>query len=220
MRGEGGLTICVECLRLADARPNDGDQVHRRRDRAHAVINVTIRRPPVDGRDPECILDELLRPAELSDDLLRRLRRHVRVAPRVDRNLVASHVLVLEDGRALEQPRADGEECSAKILLREILQQVRRIRRRAVVIGDSPRVLGWALGDVRVARAATARPPAVLRRVSDCGSVVRARPGVRGRDVRDVDTRGRDFLDPLLHLGRVSWGCDIELGVIRRDGQT
>jgi hypothetical protein len=131
--------------------------------------------------------------------------------PRVDGNLVASHILLLKKVRVRDRTRADNEHGRLEVVLVKVLKEVRRVPRWAVIICQAPLAVVRACRDVRLTRAAAASPPAA-RGITGCSSVVACATNCRGRrsDVRDVDTGSLDLGNPLLNLGSVRIRNNIE----------
>lgn len=100
--GEGRLAGCatadnvpvgsVKGVALV-SRPHDRSETHLCGNSTHAVVDVTIGRAESVGSYTDDILDSLLGPTKLGDDLLVCKRRKSAVGPCVDGKLVAGHVL-------------------------------------------------------------------------------------------------------------------------------
>lgn len=127
--------------------------------------------------------------------------------------LVAGHVLLLEKGRVRDGTGADDKERGLEVHLVEILEKVRRVGSRAIVVGETPGELLGADSDIGVPNTSTARPPAV----AGVRSSLRVSPAStsHGRgNVGDRDARVLDILDPLLYDGRVGGGQLVESWVV------
>lgn len=97
----------------------------------------------------------------------------------------------------------------------KVRHQVRRVWRRAIVVGETPRVLCRASRDVTLARATAASPPA-SRCIRRCGSVIGTTTEVGRREARDVNPGVLDLLNPLLDLRGVQRRGLIERRVVLR----
>ena len=101
-----------------------------------------------DGSETHNSRHGLLCPAKRRHNLFVGLCRQESVLPRVDGNLVAGQVLVLEDLRARDGSRANDEEGRGEVVVVEVLEEARRVGRRSVIVRETPGVLRWALDDV------------------------------------------------------------------------
>jgi hypothetical protein len=79
------------------------------------------------------IVNNLLRPSQLSHNLLVRERRQARVRPSVDRELMAHHVLGLNHLGTGDGAGTDDEEGRFEVLLVEEVEEAGRVRRGSVV---------------------------------------------------------------------------------------
>ena len=103
-------TLSVKSGRRADTGPDRSLEAHGGGNGTHTVVDITERRTPERRGDTGHVLDDLLRPPELSDDLLIRQRGHSGMTPSVHRELVLAHELLLEKSRVGNSTRADNEE--------------------------------------------------------------------------------------------------------------
>ena len=133
--------------------------------------------------------------------------------PSMDANLMTSHVLLLQHRRVRDSTGADHEHSRLQVVLVEVLQEVGRVQRGTVVVGQTPCVLVGAGRDIRVADAATACPPAAALVGGELG-VGGASTGLGGLEVGNLDARVLHLLDPLLDLGRVRRGRLVERRVV------
>ena len=211
----GGPTSGVKRSGGANAGPDGSLETHGLRDRADTVVNIAVGRAPEGGGDTEHVLDDLLGPSELGDDLLVGERGHRRVAPSVDSNLMPSHVLLLEESRVGDGTRTNDEEGSLKVDGVEVLKQVTGVEGRTIVVSETPSHLIGALDDIVGISTSTTGPPASTA-VRNCLRVGRTSTSNGCGDVGDSNTRRGNLLDPLLDLGRVRWGGLVQGGVAGR----
>lgn len=181
-------------------------EAHSLGNRTDTVIDITVRGAPVGGSNTKNVLDDLLRPTELGDDLFVREGSHGVVTPGVNGNLVLRHVLVLEESGVRDRTRADDEERSLQVDGVEVVKKITGVQSGTVVVGETPGHLVWALFNVVIGLATTAGPPATGG-VGSSRSVRRAAAICSGgSEVGDINARSRDLLDPLLNLRRVRGG--------------
>ena len=199
----------------ANAGPDRSLEAHSLRDGTNTVVDITVRGAPEVGGDTQHILDDLLAPSELSDDLLVGEGSHRRVAPGVDSNLVLSHVLLLQESRVGDRTRTDDEERRLEVGVVEVGEKFASVESGTVVVSETPSHLVRALNDIIVVHASTARPPAAAG--------VRSRLGVRtaatgnGRsNVGDGNAGRVDLLDPLLNLGGANIGRLVQSRIVGR----
>lgn len=108
---------------------------------------------------------------------------------------MALQILGLRQIRVVVHPRADQEERRLELVGVEEVEQPRRILARAVVVRDAPRELVRALGDVGVAGASSAGPPAA----GGVGRLLGARRAVAVDGFGEVgDVCVLDLIEPLL----------------------
>ncbi len=143
-----------------DACPHNGDKAHSKTNSTDTVVDITVRRTPVQGSDSSHILDDLLCPAELGNELLSRLGSSIAVTPGVHAELMLTEILLLQQGGVRDSTRTDHEERRLQVLLIEIVEQVGRVWRWAVVVRKTPRELVGTGGHVGLTSASTASPPA------------------------------------------------------------
>jgi len=101
---------------------------------ADTVINIAIRRTPVQGRDTNGVKDGLLSPLELSNDLLIGHVGHRGVRPGVDGNVVALLVGALQGGGETDGAGSDDEQSSLLVVGQEVIIETERVRRWAIYI--------------------------------------------------------------------------------------
>jgi hypothetical protein len=209
----------VESRSGADTGPHDGSQPHRQGNGTNPVIYVTIGRPHRVGRDAQDVLNNLLGPPKLRNDLFGgQGSKGSGVAPRVHGNVMLGHVLALEEGGEGNGTRTNDKERGLEGVLVEEVQEIGGVERGTVIVCKTPGVLCGARDDVSVTNASTARPPTTTG-VLDGVWVGRASSSYRGIKGWDLDAGRLDLGNPLLDLWGVGGGNGVELGVFgRRNG--
>ena len=100
-------------------------------------------------------------------------------------------------------------------MLVEVLEKVRGIVGRTVIVCQAPGVLRWAIGDVLGLGATTTCPPATGCIGGKLG-VSAATARLCGLEVRDLNARVLDLLDPLLNLRRVGRRSPVQGRIVGR----
>ena len=105
-----GVKVGVRAVGLEVRRPDNGRQAHLRSDASDSVVDVSVGRSEGVGRHADGVPNDLLRPPELSDNLLVGQGSKGSVRPGVDGDLVTACVLGLEHLRSRQNSRANDEE--------------------------------------------------------------------------------------------------------------
>ena len=200
----------------ADAGPHDRFQPHRQGNSADSVINVTERGPHCIGRDAQDILDDLLGPSKLRDDLfVGQGGERSGVTPSMHGDVVLGHVLDLKEGRGGNGARTNDKERGLERMLVKEVQEIGSVERGTVIVCETPGILCGTSANIRVADASTTRPPTAA---GICGglSIGRASSSYSGVNGGDLDAGCLDFSNPLLNLWAVGGRNGVQLGVIRR----
>lgn len=134
-RRETGGNVPVVGIEVAavGTRPDNRGEAHCHGNGAHAVVNIAIRGTHGVRRNSSDILDRLLCPSQLRNDLLVGQRCEGRVRPGVHRELMSTHVLRLQNLGARDRAGPNHKEGRLDVCGIEVVEQVRRVRRRAVV---------------------------------------------------------------------------------------
>lgn len=203
----------VECLALVP-RPHDRSETHLSSNSTDAVVNVSVRGTEGVGGYADGVLDSLLGPAELRDNLLVGELGEGCVSPSVDRDLVASKVLGNEDIGVRQDTGANDEEGRLDVVGVEVVEEERSVGRGSVIEGDTPVELVGADRDVSLTGAATTSPPTTGGISSGLGggSTLSGSGAELGNQV-PVDLR-----DPLLDFWRVNRGSEVVGWEVGRGG--
>lgn len=136
-------------------------------------LDISVRWPHHVGSDAQYVFDDFFRPAQFGNNLLVCHCSERRVAPGVDRNLMASHVLSLESAGERNDSGANDEKCGLEVVVVKIIEKIGGIVSGAIVVSEAPVHAGWAVGNVRRTCATATGPPATTG-ISCSTSVVRA----------------------------------------------
>ena len=128
-------TLSVESGRRADTGPDRSLEAHSLRDGTDTVVDITVRGAPEVGSNTQHILNDLLAPSELSDDLLVGEGGHGMVTPSMYGNLVLRHVLLLQEGGVRDDTRADHEEGRLEVGGVEEVEKVTGVQCGTIVVG-------------------------------------------------------------------------------------
>lgn len=197
--------IGVKGLCGRERGPNDRSEVEQLADVSDTVIDVTVGRSHGVGRDTRDTANDLFRPSELQQNLLVRLCCQSSVGPGVNRELVTFHVLVLQHVWPRDSSRTNDKEGRFDItVLLEVVEKLRCVWRRTIVVRDTPGVFVWALGDVVIRLVSTAGPPMVCSSVGEVVGVRCTRCLVhRLRDLGRLSELTGVLLKPGLCLWRI-----------------
>lgn len=194
--------------------PHDGGQAHLGGDGSNSVIDITVRRSERVGRDTDGFPDRLHCPTEFGDNLLVGQVGEVWMRPSVDGNLMSRYVLGDKHLRSRDDSRPDDEEGGRQIVLVQIVEQDGRVRRRSIIVGETPVVLVGTGNDIGRSSATTTRPP-TSRRILDGLRRVEARTGggTKLGNIAEIELG-----QPRLDLGRVYGRNPVQRRVSGRRG--
>ena len=111
-------------------------------------LNISVWWPHHVGSHTQDIFDDLFRPAQFSNNLLVGHRSERRVTPGMDCNLMATHVLGLENVGEGNDSGANDEKCGFEIMLVKKIEKIGGIISRAIVVSEAPVHGGWAVGNI------------------------------------------------------------------------
>ena len=123
--------VCIETV-----SPDGGLVAESGGNVTDTVVDITIRRAPVDGGDTNGINDGLLGPLQLGQDLLVRQRGHHGVRPGVDGDLVSLVVGTLQGVGPADGARTDNEQRRLGVVCLEDVVQTLRIGRWTIWSGS------------------------------------------------------------------------------------
>jgi hypothetical protein len=148
------------------------------------TLNIAIRRPHVKRLNSKNIPYNFSGPAKFGNDLFVRLSSKCRMAPGMNSNLVTSEILLLKKAREGSHSGTHDKESGFEVRLVQIIEEVRGVISRTIVVCKTPLVFLGASGDIFRARATTASPPATAR--------VSRRRRVRRASTSDISTKAWD----------------------------
>ena len=137
------------------------------------------------------------------------------MAPGVNSNLVTTKVFLLKKTGVANHSGTHNEESCVEVSLVQIIEEIRGIRSRTIIICETPLIFLGAIGDISFACATTTSPPAT-RRVGRRLRVCRASTSNGNTNVWDCNAGITDFLNPLLDLRRIRGRCFVQRWIVTR----
>lgn len=132
-----------------EGSPDDRGHAHGHGDGTNTVVDVTVWGAHSVGRNTGDLTDGLAGPAKLGNDLLVGEGGERRMRPGVNGQLVTGHVFGLKDVGARDGARTNNEEGRLEVLVSHVVEEIGGVRRRSIVVANTPCQLVGASGDIR-----------------------------------------------------------------------